>query len=147
MSIQVSAVPADGVWLVAEDVLKCFAKADTMTQGRFKPVDVLNRLQLGHAALFIAFDDSDEQNIDVLACVVCSTASFPRKTDFVIEFLGGKRMDEWVVPMWDLLKQFAKSTGHQSITYTGRKGWLRKVPEFKTKAVYAEVKLDDGQEQ
>jgi len=57
------------------------------------------------------------------SCLVTEITVFPRKKVLHV-FLGGGDLDE-IIDMHSSVVQWAKDQGCESLTMTGRKGWLR----------------------
>ena len=65
------------------------------------------------------------------ACCATRVAEYPSgKKVLNIVALGGKQFEQWAQELLDTLKKFSLENKCTSIEFVGRRGWMRKLPEY-----------------
>lgn len=119
--IQVSAVPyeyASAVWPHVEKFLRPAAKL----QGVFRVEDIKEMLDRRDIALWVMIDDTNGMPV---AAATTRLIEYPTRRAMAIDWVGGKRMKEWLPQLSDLMDKYAKDNGCEHIEGMGRHGWLR----------------------
>ena len=118
--MKISLVPperADDVWGTVEPFLK---KATEMSGGRWTTHDVLESIKLGHFHLWVAIEDSD-----IVAAATTSFTEYPQKRMLTGQFLGGRRLTDWVGLLDKVLQKWGRDHNCSGIELTGRNGGAR----------------------
>jgi len=118
--MKISLVPperADDVWGTVEPFLK---KATEMSGGRWTTTDVLEAIKGEHFHLWIAIENSD-----IVAAATTSFTEYPQKRMLTGQFLGGRRLKDWVGLLDEMLKKWGLANQCAGIELTGRNGWAR----------------------
>ncbi len=115
-----SQVPADQVDAVWPDVERMMASATAVTNGRYTTADVRQALRWDHMQLWIAFDASGIEGVQVTQITY-----YPSRTVLTSLFTAGHRIRRWREPMMELLSRFAAETGCSLIEGQGRAGWIK----------------------
>lgn len=134
----ITVVPPALVPIIQERILHHFRDAARWTEGRFLPEDFYARLVDGSSTCVIAVEEGTDE-IHAAACI--TSARYPQQIDLLIEYIGGEKINLWGKTMLQYLKDLAASTGHSSLVYTGREGWIRAMG-FDPKGVFAEIRLN-----
>lgn len=110
----------DEVWPYIRDMLE----GATDTAGtKFDVDDVLVQAKQN---VYVVWGILDENNGDeVVAAFTTRLIVYPKRKALAIDWLGGKRMREWIDDMNDLMMRYAKDLGCQHLEGYGRKAWGR----------------------
>jgi hypothetical protein len=107
------------VWPKVEGYLAKSLKVDEC--GRYWPVDVFQLLLEGRGSLWVAYDSEH----GFIAAAVSEVIQWPRMRECRVWLTGGKMLKLWQEEMRLMIEGYAKSSGCQYITGSGRKGWIR----------------------
>lgn len=118
--MQVSAVPAEYVKQVWPDIKEYMQGAADYTYGRYGVEDILDSITDYDFTLWIAFNEAG-----IKGAVVTSFIDYPRKRMLCMQFCGGVDLEQWQVPMLELLQRWAKDNDCDGIESTGRVGWSK----------------------
>ena len=123
-----------------------------------QPIEVFNQWQrikpLINKALDTALYDADDLKPQCLsglmrvyvsddysaACTV-ELKQHPKMKIAVIHTLGGENMNEWFDEGFQQIINDAKANGAQRLEINGRRGWLKKLPNFKEQHTTMAVKI------
>ena len=99
--------------------------------GRADPLIVESRVLDGNLLLWLAYDGQ-----------IVHGAAVTELDDGICTIVacGGENLSLWL-PLINDLEQFARDEGCKSVQIIGRKGWVRVLKNYKTKAVILERKL------
>lgn len=117
---------AAAVWPLAHDWIAAALKRD----GRFKPADVLAKVEASTAQLWVVWGEGR-----AWAAVVTEVCDTPLRRDLNIWLCGGTERKRWVRVVIDELERFAMSIGCAGLMLTGRSGWVRDLADFVRVAV------------
>lgn len=125
----------DGIWFLAEPhLLKSYRRSDQNI-----PVTLRDDLHSGARQLWLL-----TQDVTILAAGVTSMHAMRSGLALKIEHLGGGSMQAWL-PTLRELEAYARSQGCTKLTWEGRAGWTRLIPDYRVTAVVMEKRLDrDG---
>jgi len=125
--IQVSAVPyeyVDDVW----PHVKAFIGWGVRLQPKlFSLESVRQELDSRVLALWIMIDDETGKPV---AAATTRIIKYPKCSSVMIDWLGGKRMNEWLPQFSAMMDRYAKDNGCTRIEGAGRKGWLRALAPY-----------------
>jgi hypothetical protein len=79
---------------------------------------------------------------EVLAAATTKLVSTPSAKLCIITSCGGKQLSRWKYFIADL-EQYARNEGCDKLRITGRKGWARILPEYRTPWVCIEKRLNE----
>ena len=68
-------------------------------------------------------------NEQPIGAITLDIQNFERKTKLNIVHCGGIEINKWADDMWNLIKFIASERKVDSITLTGRQGWLKMIPD------------------
>lgn len=102
--------------------------------GAFKPIEdaVLN----GRALLWLAIDGT---TVNAAAVTELITTEW-RKVCMIVA-CGGEHMDDWL-PLIAGIEKFARAENCAAVQIVGRKGWLRKLQDYRTTSIVLEKELN-----
>lgn len=145
-TIEVSAVPPDGIDIIESQALGHLEKVARYTNGRYEAEDMLDLCRQGRSFLFIAFQIEDGFP-RVLGTLVCAINQYPRRKILFVQFIGGDRSRLWRQNIYSLIERFAIDHGCDGIEGIGRMGWLRWFPQAVPIAIMGEIDLVRGRGQ
>jgi len=92
--------------------------------GEVSSPEVLQNLLSGKMQLWIAFRDK------VLGGAITQVVPWAEFNSVRIVALGGEDFEDWREPLDDLFTEFAKVWDCDRVTFHGRKGWERRLPNY-----------------
>lgn len=113
-------IPKDAVhhfWGKVEGILD---KAVRTARGKFKIEDVKAGLDSGVYLLWVVMIDDE-----IVAAVVTRITKYPRCNAMSLDWIGGKRMKEWIGVVNETMVAHAKHNGCNHLEGFGRPAWLR----------------------
>lgn len=146
MTIEVSAVPPDGIEPLRDQLLPLLRRVARWTNGRYEAEDMIELCEQGKSLMFIAFEDDGEGWIKVVGVVICCINIYPRLKCMWVQFIGGDRGRLWDQNMYSLVREFALEHGCERIEGAGRIGWLRWFREFTPIAIMGEIDIVGGEQ-
>ena len=130
-SVEVIAVSAEKVpefWPLAHEYIW---PAFERFPGEATYEDITKRLLEGNMVLWIAWNGEE-----ILGGAITALENYPSGMRAVRGIaLGGKQFESWQQPLDDILEQFGKSWGAQRIEFYGRKGWEKRLPNYKVNRI------------
>lgn len=118
--MQISAVPAEFIPQVWEDVRPFIAESADFTNGRYEEEDAYHLVtQMGYV-LWIAFNGSG-----IKGATITGFINYPRKKALHVMFLGGGSGWDWKDPLLVTLRRWATDNHCDCIEASGRQGWAR----------------------
>ena len=99
----------------------------------FKPVE--DSVLSGRALIWLAWD-----GVKVHAAAVTELHQTEWRKDCVIVACGGSGMDEWL-PLIEGIEKFARAESCVAVHLIGRRGWERKLKDYRAKRVMLEKEL------
>jgi hypothetical protein len=126
----------DGVWFLAEPLLlKSYRQRDLNI-----PVTLRDDLRHGFRQLWLITQD----DVTIVAAGVTSISALRSGHALRIEHLGGGSMRQWLHTLKEL-EDYARGQGCQTLTWEGREGWQKLLPDYRVSAVVMSKRLDsDG---
>jgi hypothetical protein len=129
----VSAVRPEDVKQIWPQVEEYLQKALLTSSNKMGLEDVYAKTQDGTYGLWVILD---EQTADVLACYTTRIIQYPNRRALAVDWLGGKRMKEWIGLMHETVSSFAKDHGCFYIEGYGRQAWGRVLEKYGWKPSY-----------
>ena len=120
-------------------VLGFLHAAIAWTGGRYVPANVREDLELGRSQLFAVIEDSQ-----LYAAAVTQILIYPGGESLGVLYLGGVDSDRWGDLLTDALVEFAQERNCQRLELFGRKGWERRLPNWKLIGVWLEKEVPSG---
>jgi hypothetical protein len=137
--VRLSLIPSryiDGVWPFAEAfLLRSYRRTDQNI-----PIGLRDELRDGRRQLWTI----TQGDVTIVAAGVTSVFALRSGFALKIEHLGGGSMRQWL-PLLKELEAYARDRGCKKLTWEGRFGWQRLLPDYRVSAVVMEKRLDaDG---
>tara|TARA_R110000824_G_scaffold345898_1_gene532603 strand:- start:2016 stop:2468 length:453 start_codon:yes stop_codon:yes gene_type:complete len=114
-------IPKDHYSSVKDDVEALITKSIKLSDGRDDFATVWNELQRTHQQLWMVFDSENKP----IAALLTSIKAYALKRMFLLQWLGGEDMDDWLGRLLDTLAAFAKANSCAGMEIVGREGWKR----------------------
>jgi len=136
-----SAVPSDAINLVWEDVFPLLGPALRTAEGKFHIDDVYRMIQSGNYILWVVVEDDK-----YIAALTTRVLEYPSRRAIAIDWLGGKRMNEWLPVAMETVKKYAKDINCKHLEGYGRKAWGRVLEKHNWEPEYIayRMELSDG---
>lgn len=122
---EVIAIPAHKAMIYWAQAKEFIWPAFEEYPGEMAPEDVLKRLLEGRMLLWIAWEDR------VIGGVLTDIFDYADFKAVRLIALGGERFEDWREPLDILLDDFAKLWNCRRIEFYGRKGWAKRLPNYK----------------
>lgn len=90
--------------------------------------DVYNYLKSGEYSLWLVADNKTEEIIIVSTLAILQ---YPRNLVCRVVTLAGSRLEEWLLGYLFAIEDWARSNDCSYIEVEGRKGWVKKLTEYK----------------
>lgn len=105
-------------WWQVAPILK---RATDRSGGTYQPIDVLKEVFAGQIGLWLI----EDENEDLIAVGTARVRQFPQKRVVHIEFIAGKRLDDWWALFLEEMDKLARDANATEIYALGRAGWVR----------------------
>jgi len=112
----------DDIWLKVKNQIK--RTNDTV----LNDTDVYNYLKSGEYFLWLITDNKTEEIIIVSTLTLLQ---YPRNLVCRVVTLAGSRLEEWLLDYLHTIEDWARSNDCSYIEVEGRKGWVKKLTEYK----------------
>ena len=119
-------VPKQDVFLIWTKVAPLLQKA---LDGTYDIIDVEQGLQDNRFQLFISWNNGIE------SAVITEIAEYPKAKVLRYVLAGGTNLENWLEEIQEVIEKFAKKNHCTQLEVAGRKGWLKKLKDFKEKAI------------
>lgn len=83
--------------------------------------DLFEACLKGEQVLWVVADEDKE----ILTGFVTQLLVYPQYRALAVQFLGGKRMKEWLDPAIETINRYAGDLGCETIEGYGREAWIR----------------------
>lgn len=103
-------------WNEIEPILR---RATHYNGGRAEPIDLLQIAARGELGFWLIEDNG------LLGVVTGKVVCWPRKREFQIDHIGGRRLADWWPLFVDEMDKVARALNCSSIFAFGRPGWVR----------------------
>tara|TARA_B100000900_G_scaffold401813_1_gene406904 strand:+ start:440 stop:868 length:429 start_codon:yes stop_codon:yes gene_type:complete len=139
-----TAVPREAIDIVWGDVSSLLNKAILTSGGKYHIDDIYENLTKGYYNLWLIVDDKDGEK--VIAALTTRIIWYPNRKAMAMDWIGGKRMMEWLPKAMDILTDFAKDCGCSHLEGYGRKAWSKVLKKYNWKPEYIayRMEIDNG---
>ena len=139
-----TAVPREAIDIVWGDVSILLNKAILTSGGKYHIDDIYENLTKGYYNLWLIVDDKDGEK--VIAALTTRIIWYPNRKAMAMDWIGGKRMMEWLPKAMDILTDFAKDCGCSHLEGYGRKAWSKVLKKYNWKPEYIayRMEIDNG---
>ena len=118
----VSAVAPDDVSLIWHQVRDYLAKAIETSPKKYHVDDIYHGTQSGLYGLWVIIDEDTDE---IVAAYTTRIIEYPNRRALALDWLGGKRMSEWLELMHDTAKIYGRNKGCRHIEGYGRIAWKK----------------------
>ena len=115
-----SAVPKQVLDVVWEDVKKLLEPAVETAKGKMTIKDVYQYIKNDFCNLWVVMEDTK-----IVACVTTRVIQYPESRALALDFIGGRKMKEWLPEAQGIITRFARDNGCRHLEGYGRKAWIR----------------------
>tara|TARA_R100001460_G_scaffold19492_2_gene40597 strand:- start:836 stop:1264 length:429 start_codon:yes stop_codon:yes gene_type:complete len=139
-----TAVPREAIDIVWPDVINMLNKAVETSEGKYHINDIYEDLTKGFYNLWLIIDDKGEDK--VVAALTTRLIKYPNRSAMAMDWVGGKRMAEWLPIAMEKLSSFAKDCGCSHLEGYGRKAWIKVLKRYNWKPEYIayRMEIDNG---
>ena len=134
-------VPAQVLDIVWPDVEALLAPAIRTAGDKFSAADVKQSVEAGTFVLWLVTDGTKP-----VAAITTRIIEYPGCRAMALDWIGGRRMKEWLPIVQHTIERFAKDNGCSHLEGYGRKAWGRWLERYNWKPDYIAYKmeLNDG---
>ena len=139
-----TAVPREAIDIVWGDVSGLLNKAILTSGGKYHIDDIYENLTKGYYNLWLIVDDKDGEK--VIAALTTRIIWYPNRKAMAMDWVGGKRMMEWLPKAMEILTDYAKDCGCSHLEGYGRKAWSKVLKKYNWKPEYIayRMEIDNG---
>ena len=135
-----TAVPREAIDIVWGDVSSMLNKAITTSAGKYHIDDIYYELTKGYYNLWLIVDNKDGEK--VIAAITTRIIWYPNRKAMAMDWIGGKRMMEWLPMAMEKLTDFAKDCGCSHLEGYGRKAWSKVLKKYNWKPEYIAYRME-----
>ena len=139
-----TAVPREAVDIVWGDVSGLLYKAIETSGGKYHIDDIYRNITEGYYNLWLIVDNKDGEK--VIAALSTRIIWYPNRKAMAMDWIGGKRMMEWLPKAMEILKDYAKDCGCSHLEGYGRKAWAKVLKKYNWEPEYIayRMEMDNG---
>ena len=139
-----TAVPREAVDIVWADVSGMLNKAIETSEGKYHIDDIYEDLTKGYYNLWLVIDNKKDEK--VVAAITTRIIEYPSRKAMAMDWVGGRRMTEWLPIVMNRLISFASDCGCSHLEGYGRKAWMKILKKYKWKPEYIayRMEIDNG---
>ena len=139
-----TAVPREAIDIVWGDVRGMLNKAIQTSKGKYHIDVIYHDLTKGLYSLWLVIDDKGDDK--VIAAITTRIIEYPSKKAMALDWVGGKRMNDWLPLVLEKINSFAKDCGCEHLEGYGRKAWSKVLKKYKWEPEYIayRMELNDG---
>ena len=135
-----TAVPRGALDIVWADAAKLLNMAIQTSKGKYHIDDIYEDLTKGFYDLWLIIDDEGDDK--VVAAITTRIISYPNKKAMAMDWVGGKRMAEWLPIAMERLTSFAKDCGCSHLEGYGRKAWSKILKKYNWNPEYIAYRME-----
>jgi len=135
-----TAVPREAIDIVWGDVSNMLNKAIITSAGKYHIDDIYRHLNEGYYNLWLIIDNKKDEK--VIAAITTRIIEYPSKKAMAMDWIGGKRMMEWLPIAMERLTSFAKDCGCSHLEGYGRKAWSKVLKKYNWKPEYIAYRME-----
>lgn len=139
-----TAVPREAVDIVWGDVSGLLYKAIETSGGKYHIDDIYRNITEGYYNLWLIVDNKDGEK--VIAALTTRIIWYPNRKAMAMDWIGGKRMMEWLPKAMEILTDYAKDCGCSHLEGYGRKAWAKVLKKYNWEPEYIayRMEMDNG---
>ena len=135
-----TAVPREAIDIVWSDVSNMLNKAIKTSGGKYHIDDIYHHLNEGYYNLWLIIDNKKDEK--VIAAITTSIIEYPSKKAMAMDWIGGRRMMEWLPIAMERLTSFAKDCGCTHLEGYGRKAWSKILKKYNWNPEYIAYRME-----
>ena len=135
-----TAVPREAIDIVWPDVINMLNKAVETSKGKYHINDIYEDLTKGFYNLWLIIDDKGEDK--VVAALTTRLIKYPNRSAMAMDWVGCKRMAEWLPIAMEKLSSFAKDCGFSHLEGYGRKAWMKILKKYNWEPEYIAYRME-----
>ena len=139
-----TAVPREAIDIVWGDVSNMLNKAIETSKGKYHIDDIYQDLMKGYYNLWLIVDNKEGEK--VIAAITTRIIEYPNRKAMAMDWVGGKRMMEWLPIAMEKLSSFAKDCECSHLEGYGRKAWMKILKKYNWEPEYIayRMEIDNG---
>ena len=139
-----TAVPREAVDIVWADVSGMLNKAIETSKGKYHIDNIYEDLTKGYYNLWLVIDSEKDEK--VVAAITTRIIEYPNRKAMAMDWVGGRRMTEWLPIVMNRLISFANDCGCSHLEGYGRKAWMKILKKYNWKPEYIayRMEIDNG---
>ena len=139
-----TAVPRGALDIVWADVSGMLNKAIETSEGKYHIDDIYEDLTKGYYNLWLVIDNKRDEK--VIAAITTRIIEYPNRKAMAMDWVGGRRMTEWLPIVMNRLISFANDCGCSHLEGYGRKAWMKILKKYNWKPEYIayRMEIDNG---
>lgn len=130
-------VPQEAVDLVWDQVAPMLEGATLTARGKCDIQDVRDGIDAGDYLLWVAEIDGE-----IVAAITTRIIDYPRCRAMALDWIGGKRMKEWIEVVNNAMVTHARHNGCTHLEGYGRDAWLRWTSRLGWKEDYTAFRME-----
>ena len=135
-----TAVPREAIDIVWNDISNMLNKAIQTSGGKYHIDDIYHHLHEGYYNLWLIIDNESDKK--VIAAITTRIIEYPNRKAMAMDWIGGKRMMEWLPIAMDRLTEFAKDCGCSHLEGYGRKAWSKILKKYNWNPEYIAYRME-----
>jgi len=135
-----TAVPREAIDIVWGDVSGMLNKAIQTSAGKYHIDDIYQHLNEGYYNLWLIIDNKKDKK--VIAAITTRIIEYPSKKAMAMDWIGGRRMMEWLPIAMERLTSFAKDCGCTHLEGYGRKAWSKILKKYNWNPEYIAYRME-----
>jgi len=135
-----TAVPREAIDIVWSDVSNMLNKAIKTSGGKYHIDDIYHHLNEGYYNLWLIIDNKKDEK--VIAAITTRIIEYPSKKAMAMDWIGGRRMMEWLPIAMERLTSFAKDCGCTHLEGYGRKAWSKILKKYNWNPEYIAYRME-----
>ena len=114
------------------------------SKGKYHIDDIYHDLTKGYYNLWLIVDDKNGEK--VIAALTTRIIWYPNRKAMAMDWVGGKRMMEWLPIAMEKLSSFAKDCECSHLEGYGRKAWMKILKKYNWEPEYIayRMEIDNG---
>ena len=134
-----SPIPKDYVKGIWPSVAKVLKKSVNTAKGKYEVDDVLDCILKDELVLWVVIDTAND---DIVAAITTRLIEYPQGNAMAMDWIGGKRMMEWLPIAMEKLSSFAKDCDCSHLEGYGRKAWMKILKKYNWEPEYIAYRME-----
>ena len=130
-------IPLEVLDIVWPDAERLLTPAINTAGGKFNALDIKESIESGLLVLWLVVDGTKP-----VAAITTRIIEYPGCRAMALDWIGGRRMKEWLPIVQHTIERFAKDNGCVHLEGYGRKAWGRWLERYNWKPDYIAYKME-----